>query len=146
MKRIYNVPNNYATIHMAETIAELGFSIPSKMIKVIANNHIWLYENKQLPNREYMLIPTVVDAINTIESKIKIVERISQIRYEKNGKRLWFIRLCVIGNRFFCTDTIYVKARTIESLDRIYLRRLLEYYKRMKNEDERIKARKFCKI
>lgn len=121
MNRIYTVPAQYATIYQAEMLHKLGARIKSRLILVRQNGHMYLYQSKQRPSERYLTIPNALDAALAIEQDAKVYERIRR-GFTKHNDGVWFtLTIFREGD----PNRYYLKARTVDSLTRVYLRFLL---------------------
>ena len=121
MNRIYTVPAQFATIYQAEMLQKLGARIKSRLILVHQNRHMYLYSSAQQTSSRYLTIPNTLEAIVAIEKDAKILEKIKRLHRGENGT-VWYVLVII---RQGDPNQYRLKARTLASLARIYLRFLL---------------------
>lgn len=121
MNRIYTVPEQYATIYQAEMLHKLGARIKSRLILVHQNRHMYLYLSAQPTSSRYLTIPYTLEAIATIEKDAKILEKIKRIHRGENGTT-WYVLVII---RHGDPNQYRLKARSLASLARVYLRFLI---------------------
>lgn len=121
MNRIYTVPAQYATIYQAEILHKLGARIKSRLILVHQNGHMYLYSSSQPTSSRYLTIPYTLEAIATIEKDAKILEKIKRLHRGENGT-VWYVLVII---RQGDPNQYRLKARSLASLARVYLRFLI---------------------
>lgn len=121
MNRIYTVPAQYATIYQAEMLYKLGARIKSRLILVHQNRHMYLYLSAQPTSSRYLTIPYTLEAIATIEKDAKILEKIKRLHRGENGT-VWYVLVII---RQGDPNQYRLKARSLTSLARVYLRFLI---------------------
>lgn len=121
MNRIYTIPEQYATIYQAEMLHKLGARIKSRLILVHQNGHMYLYLSAQPTSSRYLTIPNTLEAIATIEKDAKILEKIKRLHRSENGTT-WYVLVII---RHGDPNQYRLKARSLASLARVYLRFLI---------------------
>ena len=82
---------------------------------------MYLYQSKQKPSERYLTIPNALDAAMAIERDAKVYERIRR-GFTKHNNGVWFtLTIFREGD----PNRYYLKARTVDSLTRMYLRFLI---------------------